>query len=132
MALTWPLKNRFLLLWRQKGTREWIRRIVLRNYSPRSGHCKSQSSAYLLVHANSSNEVSRTGGITDGLKWTFYHRFKDKWYTLDLFTNDQQGCLRLLRTTPTSKLANVVGVLTCLVAGKFPVPDQTNPLWIVE
>jgi hypothetical protein len=30
------------------------------------------------------------------------------------------------------QLANVAGVLICVVAGKFPVTDDSNPLWILE
>ena len=82
--------------------------------------------------ADNSGDKSRTGALTDGLKWSIYHFFNGNWYLTDLCTKDEASSIRLLRIKPGSKSANVAGVLVFLVAGRFPSTDPNDALWIIE
>jgi hypothetical protein len=46
---------------------------------------------------NQSGDSGRTGALTDGLKWSFYHNEDTVWYNTILWTRDDAAALRVLR-----------------------------------
>ena len=44
----------------------------------------------------SSDAVSRTGAISDGLHWGFWHIFKDGWYSYEQDTRDRYTAEKVL------------------------------------
>jgi hypothetical protein len=67
----------------------------------------SSNSAIRLPYqsfANNSCDDTRTGAITDGLKWSIYHRYKTGWYFAEILARGEEATLKLLRITPHSKL----------------------------
>ena len=79
---------------------------------------------------NQSEDSGRTGALTDGLKWSFYHNEDTVWYNTILWTRDDAAALRVLRIAFIIPL--ISGVLVFLVAGKFPTTNRDAALWFKE
>jgi len=60
------------------------------------------------------NKDSRTGALSDGTKWSFWHTHNHEWYI-------QQYTVKT-----KSEMHKLLGLLAYLVAGKFPAPESTS------
>jgi hypothetical protein len=64
---------------------------------------------------NQSGDYGRTGVLTDGLKWSFYHNEDTVWYNTILWTRDDTAALRVLRICLCHISTNIryLGVFSC-------------------
>ena len=93
-------QRHILFVWRQKDNRLSISIVAKHNSLRKSVLFKFKGSTHISLLIGSGND-SRTGSLSDGLKWSFWHNHNGQWYFLFLNSKTkEEASLVLCKYSP--------------------------------